>query len=313
MPPPESIVHVMGHEEPSVKVVTTEKGAQGEVIHRTPAHDRRQGERQQDARQKPAKEQEVKSTTKWSGKALDAAFKLDMQGNVFDVNDSWKLSDDGKVTAIVRDIKTAQGDTPDHDGVTKQTVAPLAFAPTRSFMWRGLYWSRFVAASRRSHVDGRGTRGRNCGSGRSAITAIFGASTVFPGRPGALSRPFATDPNRERWVLFQANDPADHFRGYDFARDIEAKAAADERYAKASQGVMDFKKVSYRSGVGDMDIPAYLFQPLETGGAERTRGDGLGARWRDRSWGVGMFPFVREAVQRGYVIIAPVSRQHRIR
>ena len=31
MPPPESIVHVIEHKEPSVKVVTTQKGAQGEA------------------------------------------------------------------------------------------------------------------------------------------------------------------------------------------------------------------------------------------------------------------------------------------
>ena len=33
-----------------------------------------------------------------------------MQGSVIDVNDSWNLSDDGKVLTIVRDIKMAQGD-----------------------------------------------------------------------------------------------------------------------------------------------------------------------------------------------------------
>ena len=117
----------------------------------------------------------------------------------------------------------------------------------------------------------------------------------------------ATDPKRER-ELYVSNDPADHSRGYDFARDIEAKAAADERYAKASQGVMDFKKVSYRSSVGDMDIPAYLFQPLKKRGPKGHAAMVWVHGGVHGNWGVGMFPFVREAVERGYVVICPEYR-----
>jgi hypothetical protein len=108
MPPPESIVHVIEHKEPSVKVVTTQKGAMGEVT--TERQLTTDGKENVNKMRVGPAEQEVKSTTKWSGKALTTAFKLDMQGNVFDVNDSWKVSDDGKVLTIVRDIKSAQGD-----------------------------------------------------------------------------------------------------------------------------------------------------------------------------------------------------------
>ncbi len=73
------------------------------------------------------------------------------------------------------------------------------------------------------------------------------------------------DPERAR-ELYVSKDPADHARGYNFKRDIDAKAAIDAQYAKASQGVMDFTKVTYRSSVGDLDIPAYLFQPLKKRG-----------------------------------------------
>ena len=84
------------------------------------------------------------------------------------------------------------------------------------------------------------------------------AGTAAPaGRP----RPEAPmDPERAR-ELYVSKDPADHARGYNFQRDIDAKAAIDAQYAKASQGVMEFTKVTYRSSVGDMNIPAYLFQP----------------------------------------------------
>jgi hypothetical protein len=48
----------------------------------------------------------------------------------------------------------------------------------------------------------------------------------------------------------------------DFARDIAEKQRIDSIYRARSKGVMDFQKITYRSSVGDMDIPAYLFQPL---------------------------------------------------
>src|SRR5918992_1281115 len=66
--------------------------------------------------------------------------------------------------------------------------------------------------------------------------------------------------------LYVSNRPEDHAIGYDFDRDVKARMETEARYADASRGVMSFKKVSYRSSVGDMDIPAYLFQPLETRG-----------------------------------------------
>ena len=62
---------------------------------------------------------------------------------------------------------------------------------------------------------------------------------------------------------------------------------------RTARGVIDFQKVTYRSSVGDMDIPAYLFQPLTEARPARARGDGLGARRRARQLGAYMFPFVK--------------------
>ena len=76
--------------------------------------------------------------------------------------------------------------------------------------------------------------------------------------PASASRPrpeTPMDPERAR-ELYVSKDPADHARGYNFKRDIDAKAAIDAQYARASQGVMDFTKVTYRSSVGDLDVPA---------------------------------------------------------
>ena len=115
------------------------------------------------------------------------------------------------------------------------------------------------------------------------------------------------DENRAR-QLYVSTNPDDHARGYDFERDVRRKADTDRRYAEASKGVMEFRKVSYRSSVGDMDVPAYLFQPLRTRG---TKGHAAmvwvhGGVHGD--WSIGMFPFVKEAVERGYVVICPEYR-----
>jgi dipeptidyl aminopeptidase/acylaminoacyl peptidase len=105
--------------------------------------------------------------------------------------------------------------------------------------------------------------------------------------------------------LYVSTNPEDHSRGRDFARDMTQKAEIDRRYAEASKGVMDFRKIVYRSSVDQMEIPAYLFQPLTRRGTK----DHAAMVWVHGgvhgNWGLNMFPFVREAVERGYVIICP--------
>lgn len=117
----------------------------------------------------------------------------------------------------------------------------------------------------------------------------------------------AMDPARAR-ALYVSNDPADHARGTDFKADMAQKAAIDARYEQASAGVMDFKKVTYRSSVGDMDIPAYLFQPLKKRGPRGHAAMVWVHGGVHGNWGINMFPFVKEAVERGYVVICPEYR-----
>ena len=108
--------------------------------------------------------------------------------------------------------------------------------------------------------------------------------------------------------LYVSNDHADHGRNVNFEAQIRRKAETDRRYAEVTKGVVDFQKVSYRSSVGDLDIPAYLFQPLNKRGAKGHAAmvwvhGGVHGDWTATYW-----PFVREAVERGYVIIAPEYR-----
>jgi dienelactone hydrolase len=72
--------------------------------------------------------------------------------------------------------------------------------------------------------------------------------------------------------------------------------------------VLDYSKITYRSSVGDMDIPAYVYQPLEKRGARGHAAliwvhGGVHGNWTENYW-----PFIREAVERGYVVIAPEYR-----
>jgi len=122
---------------------------------------------------------------------------------------------------------------------------------------------------------------------------------------GGWQRPM--DEARAR-QLYVSNDHADHGRNVDFEAQIQRKAETDRRYAEVTKGVVDFKKVTYRSSVGDLDIPAYLFQPLNTRPAKGHPAmvwvhGGVHGDWTATYW-----PFVREAVERGYVIIAPEYR-----
>jgi dipeptidyl aminopeptidase/acylaminoacyl peptidase len=139
--------------------------------------------------------------------------------------------------------------------------------------------------------------------------AILGTACLLAGSSiGAQQRPVQNmDPERAK-QLYVSVDPADHAPTRDYQRDIEQKAKIDARFAEACRGIIDYQKTTYRSSVGDLDIPVYVFQPL------KKRGPGAHAAmvWVHGgvhgNWDVLYFPFVKEAVERGYVIVAPEYR-----
>src|SRR5690606_10838203 len=107
--------------------------------------------------------------------------------------------------------------------------------------------------------------------------------------------------------LYVSNRWEDHpVANYESA--IRNKARTDSIFEARSRGVLDYRKVTYRSSVGDMDIPAYVFQPPEKRGARGHAAlvwvhGGVHGNWDQNYW-----PFIREAVERGYVVIAPEYR-----
>ena len=142
-----------------------------------------------------------------------------------------------------------------------------------------------------------------------AVVAAFIAAPLLAsaqGRGGRGGPPVVMDTARAR-QLYVSNRLEDHPRAnYDTAMAI--KRETDSIYAARSAGVMQFRKITYKSSVDGMEIPAYVFEPLEL------RGDRAHAAmiWVHGgvhgNWGTNMFPFLREAVQRGYVIITPEYR-----
>lgn len=119
-------------------------------------------------------------------------------------------------------------------------------------------------------------------------------------------RPVPIDSARAA-ALYVSNRPEDHPQP-DYARQFHAKQRTDSLYEARSAGVMEFRKIRYRSGVDGLEIPAYVFAPLSKRGPRGHAAMVWVHGGVHGDWGATMFPFVREAVQRGYVIIAPDYR-----
>ncbi len=94
----------------------------------------------------------------------------------------------------------------------------------------------------------------------------------------------------------------------DFDRMAREQAETDQAFKDAAPGYYQVEKIKYRSKVGDLDVPAWVFQPLKTRGAkghpalvwvhENIRGH-LYQHY---------IPYIREAIAKGYVVIAPEYR-----
>ncbi len=116
------------------------------------------------------------------------------------------------------------------------------------------------------------------------------------------------DPRRAT-ELYVSRDPEDQAFGYtNYQADIDARLKTEARYPDLCKGVCDFQIVKYRSSVGDLDIPAYLFSPIPKRGPKGHAAMIWVHGGVHSNWGITMWPFVKEAVQRGYVIITPNYR-----
>jgi len=144
---------------------------------------------------------------------------------------------------------------------------------------------------------------------RALPALVFIVAYGFPAGAQEPQRPRQIVPQDSARVdlLYVSNRWEDH-PVPDYERAMEGKARTDSIFRAVSQGVVDFQKVTYRSRIGDMDIPAYVFQPMEKRGPRGHAAmvwvhGGVHSNMTTNYW-----PFIREAVERGYVIIAPEYR-----
>jgi dipeptidyl aminopeptidase/acylaminoacyl peptidase len=94
----------------------------------------------------------------------------------------------------------------------------------------------------------------------------------------------------------------------DFDRMTKQQVETDATWRAAADGFMQIEKTTYRSRAGDLDVHAFVFQPLKLRGSkghpalvwvhENIRGH-LYEHY---------IPYVREATARGYIVIAPEYR-----
>ena len=93
-----------------------------------------------------------------------------------------------------------------------------------------------------------------------------------------------------------------------FAAMEKEQADTDRVWRAASEGAMRMEKITYRSANGDLDIPAFVFQPLGSTSAQQLPA----LVWVHEDIRGHLYthyvPYIREAVARGYVVIAPEYR-----
>jgi len=104
MPGPEKMERKITHDDPSLKMVTTQTGQQGEVTTElayktdgTPSTNKIRG-------------QDVTGVAKWDGDVLTISSKREIQGMEITMNERWSLSEDGKTLSINNKVNTPNGD-----------------------------------------------------------------------------------------------------------------------------------------------------------------------------------------------------------
>jgi dipeptidyl aminopeptidase/acylaminoacyl peptidase len=97
-------------------------------------------------------------------------------------------------------------------------------------------------------------------------------------------------------------------RAPDFGRMLQQQVDTDKNWRDAAAGHMQVEKITYRSSAGDLDIPAWVFQPLTIRGPKRHPA----IIWTHENIRGHLYehyiPYIREATARGYVVIAPEYR-----
>src|SRR3954467_3703607 len=88
----------------------------------------------------------------------------------------------------------------------------------------------------------------------------------------------------------------------DFDRMVQQQADTDAVWRRASEGGMQFEKITYHSKAGDLEIPAFVFQPLKPRGPKAHPA----LVWVHENIRGHLYehyiPYIREATAKGYVV-----------
>lgn len=136
------------------------------------------------------------------------------------------------------------------------------------------------------------------------LGTTFGACVALAVLPSTLTRASAAA-DQQSAVRVESGPSA---TPPDFERMRRRQAATDRAWRRASTGFMRMEKISYRSRAGDIDVPAFVFQPLLPAGP----GERPALIWVHENIRGHLYehyiPYVREATRRGYVVLAPEYR-----
>jgi len=150
---------------------------------------------------------------------------------------------------------------------------------------------------------------------RAAVAIVVGATPLAAQQQTA--RPQGQRPQRPRQVVkmdsaraeeLYVSNRAEDQPPADFERQIEQKKQTDSILAARAPGAYEFKKITYKSNVDGLEIPGYLFAPLNKRGAHGHAAMVWVHGGVHGDWTQSMLPFVKEAVERGYVIVTPDYR-----
>ena len=107
-PPVESMVQVIEHREPNIRITTTMKSPVGQVS--TVQELTTDGREHVNTIDAMGGEQAIRITGRWEGDTLATSWSLNAKGVTISFNDSWSVSEDGKVLTFIRTAKSPQGD-----------------------------------------------------------------------------------------------------------------------------------------------------------------------------------------------------------
>ncbi len=139
------------------------------------------------------------------------------------------------------------------------------------------------------------------------VSAVLTAPALAQGGGNERPRQVVPMDSARAATLYVSNRPEDHpWSNWEGA--IENKKRTDSIFAARSVGKMQYSKIKYKSAVDGLEIPAYVFSPL----TPRSNSAHAAMVWVHGgvhgNWDQNYLPFIIEAVERGYVIIAPEYR-----